>query len=208
MKQRLILKLAGLGSFFWLMAGAVAAANPVLDDSPPEIPRADTNIAGSLIWVVFALLLVIVLIVVVIRWLAQRNRSWGANRSLRSMGGIPLGQNKSLQVVEVAGRIYVVGVGDNVALLDKIDDADEVERMLAQLEQQSGGAWKGGAWKDAFSRWRNQSGQDDQPDAGQWQQSASFQSMLEQRLGQQSDRKKKVEQLLKEQKQDDRLMDE
>ena len=54
----------------------------------------------------------------------QRNRGWGTNRALRSLGGIPLGQNKSLQVVELSGRVYVVGVGDSITLLDKIDDPE------------------------------------------------------------------------------------
>ena len=46
--------------------------------------------------------------------------------SIRSLGGVPLGQNKSIQIVEIGHSLFVVGVGENIQLLDKIIDADEV----------------------------------------------------------------------------------
>jgi len=206
MKQRQQLRLAGLGSLFWLMAGNVAAANPDLDDSPPNIPITSPNMTGSLLWVVFALFIVIVLIVIVIKWLSQRNRSWGTNRSLRSLGGIPLGQNKSLQVVELSGRIYVVGVGENISLLDKIDDPEEAQAVLDQIEQQSGTSWSPTSLKRTLARLRGQT--PDPETTERWQEADSFKSMLQDRMNRQSDRKRKVEDLLKEQNQNDRLLDE
>jgi len=207
MKQRQRLRLAGLGSLFWLMAGNVAAANPDLDDSPPNIPINSPNMTGSLLWVVFALFIVIVLIVIVIKWLSQRNRSWGTNRSLRSLGGIPLGQHKSLQVIELSGRIYVVGVGENISLLDKIDDPDEAQAVLDQIEQQSASNWSPTSLKRTLARLRGQTS-DSEPTSERWQEADSFKSMLQDRMNRQSDRKRKVEDLLKEQNQNDRLLDE
>jgi len=207
MKQRQQLRLAGLGSLFWLMAGNVAAANPNSDDSPPSIPVTSPNMTGSLLWVVFALFIVIVLIVIVIKWLSQRNRSWGTNRSLRSLGGIPLGQNKSLQVIELSGRIYVVGVGENISLLDKIDDPEDAQAVLDQLEQQSGTSWSTTSLKRTFARLRGQTS-DSEKATERWQEADSFKSMLQDRMNRQSDRKRKVEDLLKEQNQNDRLLDE
>ena len=119
-----------------------AANNGGLDnlDSPPDL-TGGASAAGSVAWVFVALLFVIGLIVFVIRFLAGRSRAWGANRSLRSLGGVALGQNKSLQVVEFGGKLYVVGVGEDVTLLDRIDDAAEAERLIGLLEQPQPPMW-------------------------------------------------------------------
>jgi flagellar protein FliO/FliZ len=43
---------------------------------------------------------------------------------------VPLGQNKFLQVVDIAGRIYVLGVSDNnINLITEIKDKDDIDRI-------------------------------------------------------------------------------
>ncbi|MDT2247325.1 flagellar biosynthetic protein FliO [Paenibacillus larvae] len=49
------------------------------------------------------------------------------------MGGVPLGQNKSIQIVEIGQSLYIVGVGDNIQLLEKVDNPDQVALITAQL---------------------------------------------------------------------------
>ncbi|MBW7454455.1 flagellar biosynthetic protein FliO [Paenibacillus sepulcri] len=186
------------------MTAKVSAAAAVNDEMPGDI--AGPGI-GYLIWVIVALALVIGLIVLLIKWLSNKNRGWGSNRALRSLGGIPLGQNKSLQVVELSGRVYVVGVADSITLLDKIDDPEAAMAILDAIELQNGRQWNSPSVTDFLNRFRNRresSGPSDEP----WQAASSFQDLLQSKMKRQSDQKQKVEDLLKEQNHNDRLLDE
>lgn len=203
------MRLAGLAVSVWLTTASLASAAGAGAGGSQEEGAPDVGAGiGYLIWVIVALLLVVGMIVLLIRWLAARNRGWGANRSLRSLGGIPLGQNKSLQVVELSGRVYVVGVGDTITLLDKIDDPEAAAAVLADMEQQASRAWSAPTMTDFLKRLRNKqqaSGPSEEP----WQSSAvSFKELLNNGMKRQADRKQKVEELLKEQNHNDRLLDE
>ncbi|QHT60707.1 flagellar protein [Paenibacillus lycopersici] len=197
-------RLAGLAVSGWLTTASLASAANGNDEGKPDVGAG----IGYLIWVIVALLLVIGLIVLLIKWLASRNRGWGTNRALRSLGGIPLGQNKSLQVVELSGRLYVVGVGESITLLDKIDDPDTAAAILDAIEQQNGRNWNTPTMADFLARLRGkQSSQE--PTDEQWQSSnVSFKELLDNGMKRQADRKQKVEELLKEQNHNDRLLDE
>ncbi|SFD68499.1 flagellar protein FliO/FliZ [Paenibacillus catalpae] len=183
-------------------AFAAAAGNNSNDVSPME---GTSSYTGNIIWVIISLFIVIGLIVVLIKFLSQRNRMWGTNRAVRSLGGVALGQNNSLQVVELSGRLYVVGVGENVTLLDKIEDVEQVQAILASLDRQTSAAgWSANSISDFLKRFRKEetsAGQD--LTEGQWNtQASSFQSLLNQNLSKQADRKQQLESLLKESKHD------
>jgi flagellar protein FliO/FliZ len=46
---------------------------------------------------------------------------------------VPLGQNKFLQVVELAGRVLVLGVSENsITLITEVKDRDEIDRIRLQ----------------------------------------------------------------------------
>ncbi|ACT02074.1 flagellar biosynthetic protein FliO [Paenibacillus sp. JDR-2] len=177
-----------------------AAAGSGNDESPMA-----GSYTGSVIWVIVSLFIVIGLIVLLIKFLSQRNRMWGTNRAVRSLGGVALGQNNSLQVVELSGRLYVVGVGENVTLLDKIDDEKQVQAILASLDRQSHAAgWSANTISDFLKRFRKEesrTGEDLTEEQWNMQQS-SFQSLLNQNLSKQADRKEQLESLLKESKHD------
>ncbi|MFC5532466.1 flagellar biosynthetic protein FliO [Cohnella yongneupensis] len=162
--------------------------------------------AGSswdLIWVLFVLGIIVGLIVLSLRFLAKRNRGWWMNRSLRSLGGLTLGTNKSMQIVEWNGRIYVLGIGDDVTLLDSITDTDTVASMLA--EHDTSELAKGNplpAWLRKFSGRNNAQGEQDHgPSAND---SNSFEKSLESRLRQLTERRQRVEQLMEERRAEDR----
>jgi flagellar protein FliO/FliZ len=207
MRKQTRIRLAGLAAGGWLAGTKLASAAP--NNEMPDIGanRLDGGMTGYLIWVIVALLLVIGLIVLLIKWLSVRSRGWGLSRSLRSLGGMPLGQNKSLQVVELAGRIYIVGVGDSITLLDKIEDPEKAQEIVRSLEQQHGRSWNPQPLTDFINRFRNRKSPD-QPTNEPWRQAASFQEMLQNRLKSQADRKQKMEELLREQNHNDRLLDE
>ncbi|NIK68840.1 flagellar biosynthetic protein FliO [Paenibacillus sp. BK033] len=177
-----------------------AAAGSGNDESPMA-----GSYTGSVIWVIVSLFIVIGLIVLLIKFLSQRNRMWGTNRAVRSLGGVALGQNNSLQVVELSGRLYVVGVGENVTLLDKIDDEKQVQAILASLGRQSNTAgWSANTISDFLKRFRKEESQagEDLTEV-QWNMpESSFESLLNHNLSKQADRKQQLESLLKESKHD------
>ncbi|WP_338555947.1 flagellar biosynthetic protein FliO [Paenibacillus sp. KS-LC4] len=188
-----------------LPAAAFAGA---AQTSQPESPyTSPSNMAGSVVWVIFSLLLIIGLIIVVIKWLSRRNRAFGGtNRSLRSLGGISLGQNHSLQVVELAGRLYIVGVGENITLLDKIDDEAQAEAIIEAMERQVQGGWSPSALTGLISRFRQGTGEQEPRDE-QWNDASSFQNVLKDKMNRQADRKQQLEALLKDPNPNERLND-
>lgn len=126
----------------WLSASGVVHAdsnNKSVDnfefDSSPNI--------GSIITVFVVLILIIGLIVILIRFLAHKNNSWFSSRSIRHMGGVGLGQNKSVQIVKVGNSLYVVGVGENVSLIDKIVEQDEIDAIFQAANPDSSLSGKG-----------------------------------------------------------------
>ncbi|PID16508.1 hypothetical protein CSV63_01080 [Sporosarcina sp. P34] len=83
----------------------------------------------------FAFVFVIGLLVWLLRFMNKRNRNFDSNRLMTNMGGVPLGQNKSIQLVKMGNHYFVVGVGENVQLLKEIEDPDEIAELLARYDQ-------------------------------------------------------------------------
>lgn len=176
---------------------------PYADDIP------NGSFAGAtwdLIKVLFVLALIVGLIVLLIRFLAKRNRGWGMNRSLRSLGGFSLGTNKSMQIVEWNGRIYVLGIGENVTLLESITDDELVASLLAEHETQTErSAATLPEWLQKWSQRRNgQSAGNGATGEFGSQDRPSFEQALENRLRQVAERRQRVEQLLEEKPSEDR----
>jgi flagellar protein FliO/FliZ len=151
--------------------------------------------------VLFFLLIIIGLFFVIIRALAKRNETAIFGRSIRSLGGIPLGQNKSVQILSIGRALYIVGVGDNIQLLEKIEDEEQVASLTELLS--SGG----GAAKDIFPLGKWLSGlRNRQTDVEEEElSSSSFGQLFQEKLQQISINKKKAQEQLHEQQTDDRL---
>jgi flagellar protein FliO/FliZ len=201
-----ILAVFALGMAIWPGVAAAAASGgsgQASQDGKIEHVMSP-SLTGSLVWVIVSLAIVITLIVLLIKWLSVRNRAWGVNRSMRSLGGIALGQNNSLQVIEIAGKVYIVGVGENITLIDKLDDAEEARSVIAALERQSDAGWPMNLLGKLKKR---DAQQQSEPSNERWNQGASFQSMLQSKLNQQADRKQQIETLLQDSKTNERLMD-
>ncbi len=47
----------------------------------------------------------------------------------RILENLPLGPNRSVCIVEIAGRVFLLGVGENVSLLAEITDDNTVENL-------------------------------------------------------------------------------
>lgn len=165
-------------------------------------PGADT--AGTLwmvVKVVFFLIVIIGIFLVIVKFLSQKNKSL-FGRSLRTLGGVPLGQNKSIQVVEIGRSLYIVGVGDNVQLIEKIDDEEEATYITNMLTNNSIGTPNFESLSGWWNKLRNKQEQPEDEDI-----TASFQQVFHDKMQHLSDRKKRVDELLMDDNNKDRLND-
>lgn len=85
--------------------------------------------------IVFALIFVIGLLLVIIKFLNKRNLSYQQNALVKNIGGLSIDQQKSVQVLHIGKRIYVVGVGEDVQLIKEIDSEEEIEQLLNQMDR-------------------------------------------------------------------------
>ncbi len=115
------------------------STNNVDSENNEQTVLSDENSTGSLIFsivrTVFALLLILVLIYILIKFLSKRNKLFNQVKALENLGGISVGQNKSIQIVRIGEKVFMVGVGDNVELLQEIDDEDLIKDLLHNDEQ-------------------------------------------------------------------------
>ncbi|RCX21297.1 flagellar protein FliO/FliZ [Fontibacillus phaseoli] len=176
-----------------------------LEDTPDELYNGDVNLWGNLITVIFVLAIIIVLIILLIRFLGKKNRVLSQSRSIRTMGAVGLGPNKSLQVIEIGNSIYLVGVGENITLVDKISDPEEVV-LLQQTFEQEGTEFAGfaSALSGLVSRFRKET-----PGEAEELEGKSFHEVFHSQLNRMPSRKRQMEELLKDQEEQstDRLRD-
>lgn len=77
-----------------------------------------------------ALLFVLGLLIFILRFINKRNVNYQQNSFVRNVGGVSVGQQKSVQVIQIGNSLYVVGVGEDVQLIKEITDPNEIEQLL------------------------------------------------------------------------------
>ncbi|MNY02399.1 Flagellar biosynthesis protein, FliO [compost metagenome] len=154
--------------------------------------------------VILVLIFMIILFYVLMRFVAKKNKGNLFGNSIRSLGGVPLGQNKSIQIVEIGRSLFVVGVGENIQLLDKIIDADEVAYITELLETSQDDR----LGFSSVSKWLNKLPLKKKDVVEEVELTTSFQQVFQDRLRRVTDRNKNVEEWLSDQKQTDRLNEE
>ncbi|MGB5944806.1 flagellar biosynthetic protein FliO [Paenisporosarcina sp.] len=111
------------------------------DKEKEESSKSNTTEDTSLVVIIFKLifytLLILVMIYALIKFLALRQRKLQPNQAVKLMGGTPLGNNKSLQLVKVGEKVYLIGVGDQVTLIKEFSESDEINNIETDLENQS-----------------------------------------------------------------------
>lgn len=78
-----------------------------------------------------ALLFVIALIYGMVKVVNTRNRITQHGKLMKNLGGLSLGQQKSVQLIQIGDRFYLIGVGEDVRLLKELTDPDEISRLTA-----------------------------------------------------------------------------
>jgi flagellar protein FliO/FliZ len=154
------------------------------------------NIAMNLVNVILVLAVIVILIVLLIRFLGRRNLSMTGGRPIRTIGAVGVGPNKSLQIIELGGSLYLIGVGENISMLDKISDPAEVSSILSALEEHSTGQNLFPA--KLISKLRSRGRDEVQSQDVDLDRESPFYDMLQQKLNSAPGRKEKLEQLLRD----------
>lgn len=97
-----------------LQASADAAARSA------ELP---TGYGAALLQSLLALLAVCILAWVVLRWVSQRGVGLGTGKRVRVLERVPLDARRQLYLVEVGGKVLLIGAGDGSAprLIAEVD---------------------------------------------------------------------------------------
>lgn len=206
--RKLALKIASSSLFFvsFPIVAVTAASNSEQGSdlsSGSTVPMIQSNPVWDIVKVLVALAVVVVLLMFTVKWLSRRNRAWSSQRGLRSLGGISLGQSSSLQIIEIADRIYIVGVGEQVTLLDKEVDPDKVAEIVAALEINDQGNMSLASLKQYFAaRGKNSSknAEYNNKSVEMWNDRGSFEDLLQSKLEKQAERKHELESILKDKK--------
>lgn len=200
-------------SLLWIMAAgaAVTAVTPVCSADSGTGPNSDSfagNAGGSithgdapsvfvmLLQVTFFLILIIGFFFLIMKVMAKKNRQWMQGRAVKTLGGAALGPNKSLQVVEIGRSIYIIGVGDNVRLIDKIDDPEKAEQLMAMFTAAPAGEpalAQLGKW---LTRFRRDGTGKEEPAEEDNLASGAFQEVLQSKIKAMANRRQTVEDLL------------
>ncbi|MFX3618471.1 MAG: flagellar biosynthetic protein FliO [Sporolactobacillus sp.] len=115
-------------------SGQKAPASPsgsssVPKEKPAQTPEGNTSMLGIFLRLILALIIVLALIYLLYHFVAKRSGKFRSRQALQNLGGVSVGSNRSVQLVQVAGQILVVGVGDTVQLLKEIDDPQTVAAL-------------------------------------------------------------------------------
>lgn len=150
----------------------------------------------QLFYVFIVLAIIVTAIVILIRFLGRKNQSWMQGRSIRTLGAVGMGPNKSLQLVEVGGSIYLIGVGEDVSLIDKISDPAEVALIQASFEQEHG--LNSGTLPPFIANLAGRFRKKPSSEDIELEDTSSFHEVFESKLRSVPNRKQKVEELLRE----------
>lgn len=111
------------------------------DSESPAAGRSDGAAVGpsatDYIRVVFALLFVIGLLYGLLKFVNRKNRLHDKTRLMKNLGGLSLGQHKSIQLVAIGQAYYLIGVGDDIRLLKEITDPEEIKALHEFYEGES-----------------------------------------------------------------------
>lgn len=94
----------------------------------------DSGTSGLGVWdytkIVLSLLFVVALLFGVLKLVNRNNKKYQSNQLLQSLGGLSLGQSKSIQLVKIGNSLFIMGVGDDVHIIKEITDEKEQQYLL------------------------------------------------------------------------------
>ncbi|WP_232697044.1 flagellar biosynthetic protein FliO [Brevibacillus daliensis] len=180
-------------AYDWLQPeGTGTQTDPAGEKNEAPLPESP-SIASFLIQTFFSLAVVVALIVLLLKWLGKKQTGgFRENGPFRSLGGFPLGNGKSLQLVMIGDHLYIIGVGDSVQMIrhippgDELDviPGDELDVILVDMESRKPSTEWSWSKLNSLLPSKNKFQAEEQD-----QQDASFGEMLEQQWREVSDQK-------------------
>ncbi|WP_252503595.1 flagellar biosynthetic protein FliO [Sporosarcina sp. Marseille-Q4943] len=112
----------------------------VIDKDEPAADRSQDGAAVGLSWwdytkTLLALLFVVGLLFALLKFINRKNRMFDQHRLMKNVGGLSLGQQKSIQLVVIGDSYYLIGVGDEVRLLKEITDPEEIRALESYFDE-------------------------------------------------------------------------
>lgn len=148
----------------------------------------------------FALIFVVVLLYGLLKFVNRRSQLHDKNRLMKNMGGLSLGQQKSVQLIVVGNTYYLVGVGEDIRLLKEITDQAEIAALLEHYEEIEEIPFKGPFEKLLGKIMPFQKKEPKKEN----QQSEEFSEMLNERLSEiKAERKRQIHRLTKKEQSED-----
>lgn len=114
--------------------GSPAKANKATEeaDSNPTVGLTAWDYMKTLL----ALAFVIALIYGMVKFINTRNRVTQHGKLMQNMGGLSLGQQKSIQLVKIGEQYYLIGVGEDVRLLKELSNPEEIAQLAAYYTEE------------------------------------------------------------------------
>ncbi|MBQ0139320.1 MAG: flagellar biosynthetic protein FliO [Kurthia sp.] len=102
---------------------------------PSDTDDKDSSLSSGMsawdyIKILLALAFVVCLLFFVLKLVNRNNKKYQSNQMLQNLGGVSVGQQKSIQLLKVGNSLFLVGVGDDVHILKEITDEQEQQSLL------------------------------------------------------------------------------
>lgn len=114
---------------------AVEKEDNIGENMTESTKTGNQSLIVDLVKMALALLLVLALIYFLLKLLNKRN-NLSQQKSLQNLGGISVGPSKSIQIIKVGTKLYLIGVGDNVEMLQEITDESLIEELSSESSEQ------------------------------------------------------------------------
>ncbi|MCM3089606.1 MULTISPECIES: flagellar biosynthetic protein FliO [unclassified Cytobacillus] len=72
------------------------------------------------------------LLYTLLKFINKKSKVYNRSQLVENLGGTALGANRSVQLIKVGKRIFVVGVGENIQLLKEIDNSEECSQIIKE----------------------------------------------------------------------------
>jgi flagellar protein FliO/FliZ len=92
--------------------------------------------AWDFIKMILATIFVVALLYFVLKFVNKKSSMFKKTQVIENLGGVPLGSNRSVQIIKIGNRLFIVGVGENVQLLKEIEDYEDYKEILSNYNNQ------------------------------------------------------------------------
>ncbi|WP_062197866.1 flagellar biosynthetic protein FliO [Massilibacterium senegalense] len=107
-------------------------------ESEAEVPGvSQQSLWGSFLKLIVASVFVIGLLILLLKFINRRTKEFQSGKAMQTLGGISVGNNKSVQLIRLGNEILVVGVGENVQLLKEITEEKTIQTLVQLSENET-----------------------------------------------------------------------